>query len=124
MNTAAPDESPATSEVLQLDRWHGFANAAAVALFGVPLINTAVAARAAWVEVTTDGRTGDERPQNQPQILIRHFGHVQIKPGFGKQRSQRKELEIIAGSLGMAKESGLAFYGLMTSFHILQELLG
>jgi hypothetical protein len=52
MNAGAPDESPATSELLQLNRWHGFANAAAVALFGVPLINTTTAARAAWVEVS------------------------------------------------------------------------
>ena len=52
MNPALHDESPAKSEPLQLERWHGFANAATVALFGVPLINTTTAARAAWLELS------------------------------------------------------------------------
>jgi hypothetical protein len=52
MNPAFHDESPANSELLQLETWHGFANAATVALFGVPLINTTTAARAAWLELS------------------------------------------------------------------------
>jgi hypothetical protein len=52
MNPAVHDESPANSERLQLERWHGFANAATVALFGVPLINTTTVARAAWLELS------------------------------------------------------------------------
>jgi hypothetical protein len=52
MNTGVPEKSQPASEFLQLERWHGFANAATVALFGVPLINTTTAARAAWLEVS------------------------------------------------------------------------
>ena len=52
MNTGVPEKSQPASEFLQLERWHGFANAATVALFGVPLINTTTAARAAWMEVS------------------------------------------------------------------------
>ena len=52
MNPAFHDESPANSELPQLERWHGFANAATVALFGVPLINTTTVARAAWLELS------------------------------------------------------------------------
>ena len=52
MNPAVHDESPANSERLRLERWHGVANAATVALFGVPLINTTTAARAAWLELS------------------------------------------------------------------------
>ena len=52
MNPAVPQESSANSKLLHLDHWHGLANAATVALFGVPLINTTSVARAAWLELS------------------------------------------------------------------------
>lgn len=51
MNPRIPEESQPTSQ-LSLERWHGLANAAAVAFFGMPLVNPTTAARAAWLEVS------------------------------------------------------------------------
>ena len=52
MNTGVSGKSRPAAEFLQLERWHGFANAAVVALFGMPLINPTGSARAAWLEVS------------------------------------------------------------------------
>jgi hypothetical protein len=50
MNTGVPEKSQPAPEFLQLERWHGFVNAATVALFGLPLLNPTTAARAAWLQ--------------------------------------------------------------------------
>jgi hypothetical protein len=51
MNIRVPEESTSASR-LSIERWQGLANAAAVAFFGMPLVNPTNAARAAWLEVS------------------------------------------------------------------------
>lgn len=52
MNTGTTQESQPASEFLHFERWHGFANAAVVALLGVPLVNPTGSARAAFWELS------------------------------------------------------------------------
>jgi hypothetical protein len=52
MNTRVSGKSRLAAEFLQLELWHGFANAAVVALFGMPMVNPTGSARAAWLEVS------------------------------------------------------------------------